>query len=436
MGTLTQTGAASLGVGSTVTFAATALGNTTIGTLGVGAVTQTGAMSLGVGNTVTIAALTVTGATTLAAVGCTTFASSGTTTLNALTVTTNVLVSGTTTYTGAVLYSSTETHTGNIVQNGATMLSAVTTAIAAGAIANATFAADVGSTAYATNKIALAADKAIANYDAPTATEMTSAFTEIKGATWATTDTLEAIRDRGDAAWVTATSVTVSDKSGFSLSATGADLIAWNSTFTQAVVTAIWEEALAGYTTTGSAGKTLSTAGAGGVDTAALADAIWNEAAGDHVTLGTTGKALVDVLADTGELQTNQGNWVTATGFATATELAKVPKSDSNVTWNNTALAAIQSECNDALVAYDPPTKAETDTAALTAWTTALTEAYPTYDATSITPAQALYAILQSVSDFAISGLNISVKNLAGTEAMKFTMDSATVPTSRTRVAP
>jgi hypothetical protein len=34
---------------------------------------------------------------------------------------------------------------------------------------------------------------------------MTSAFTEIKGATWATTDTLEAIRDRGDAAWVTAT---------------------------------------------------------------------------------------------------------------------------------------------------------------------------------------------------------------------------------------
>ena len=29
------------------------------------------------------------------------------------------------------------------------------------------------------------------------------------------------------------------------------------------------------------------------------------------------------ILADTGELQTNQGNWVTATGFATATELAE-----------------------------------------------------------------------------------------------------------------
>lgn len=49
---------------------------------------------------------------------------------------------------------------------------------------------------------------------------MAAAFTEIKGATWASgTDTLEAIRDRGDAAWITATSVTVSDKTGFSLAA-------------------------------------------------------------------------------------------------------------------------------------------------------------------------------------------------------------------------
>ena len=82
-------------------------------------------------------------------------------------------------------------------------------AIANGAIDNATFAADVGSTAYATNILAQAVDKANQNYDAPTKTEMDSAFTQIKGATWSTTDTLEAIRDRGDAAWITATSVTV-----------------------------------------------------------------------------------------------------------------------------------------------------------------------------------------------------------------------------------
>ena len=69
---------------------------------------------------------------------------------------------------------------------------------AAAAIDNATFAADVGSTAYATNIIALAANKALANYDPPTNTEMDAAFTAIKGATWATTDTLEAIRDAVD----------------------------------------------------------------------------------------------------------------------------------------------------------------------------------------------------------------------------------------------
>jgi hypothetical protein len=46
-------------------------------------------------------------------------------------------------------------------------------------------------------------------------------------------------------------------------------------------------------------------------------------------------------------------------GLATAAELAKVPKSDSNVTWNATALASLQQEATDALNAYDPPTAAE-----------------------------------------------------------------------------
>lgn len=77
------------------------------------------------------------------------------------------------------------------------------------------------------------ADTALADYDPPTNTEMVAAFTEIKGATWATTDTLEAIRDRGDAAWVTATSVTVSDKTGFKLASDGLDLVtAWTVAIT------------------------------------------------------------------------------------------------------------------------------------------------------------------------------------------------------------
>lgn len=47
------------------------------------------------------------------------------------------------------------------------------------------------------------------------------------------------------------------------------------------------------------------------------------------------------------------------TALGTAAELAKVPKSDSNVTWNATAAAQIQTEATDALNAYDPPTNTE-----------------------------------------------------------------------------
>lgn len=47
-------------------------------------------------------------------------------------------------------------------------------------------------------------DARLAAYDAPTKAEMDSALAEIKGATFdPLTDSLEAIRDRGDAAWVT-----------------------------------------------------------------------------------------------------------------------------------------------------------------------------------------------------------------------------------------
>lgn len=51
-------------------------------------------------------------------------------------------------------------------------------------------------------------------------------LTDIKGATFdGSTDSLEALRNRGDAAWVTATSVTVSDKTGFKLASDGLDAV-------------------------------------------------------------------------------------------------------------------------------------------------------------------------------------------------------------------
>lgn len=95
-------------------------------------------------------------------------------------------------------------------------------------------------------------DTALADYDAPTKAEMDSAFTEIKGATFSgTTDSLEAIRDRGDAAWTT---------------------------------------------------------GAGG--SAPTVEEIRAE-------IDANSTQLAAIVADTNELQTNQGDWVTATGFST-----------------------------------------------------------------------------------------------------------------------
>lgn len=50
---------------------------------------------------------------------------------------------------------------------------------------------------------------------------------------------------------------------------------------------------------------------------AAIADAVCDEALSGHVTAGSVGKAISDIETDTNELQTNQGNWLTATGFST-----------------------------------------------------------------------------------------------------------------------
>lgn len=106
-------------------------------------------------------------------------------------------------------------------------------------------------------------------------------LTDIKGATFdGSTDSNEAIRNRGDAAWITATSVTVSDKTGFSLSGAGVD--------------AIWDEPTAGHTTADTYGDNLRTPLDTATLTAGIADAVWDEALSGHQTAGSAGKAQQD----------------------------------------------------------------------------------------------------------------------------------------------
>lgn len=115
---------------------------------------------------------------------------------------------------------------------------------------------------------------------------------------------------------------------------------------------------------------------------AAIADAVLDEAMSGHTTAGTLGKAVADTLADTAELQTNQGNWATATGFSThsaADVKTAIEAAGSHLTlikavtdaqggtgtgltavpWNAAWDAEVQSECADAITAADFATDAE-----------------------------------------------------------------------------
>lgn len=115
-----------------------------------------------------------------------------------------------------------------------------------------------------------------------------------------------------------------------------------------AIADAVWNEALADHLGAGSTGNALNAAGSAGDPWAtALPGAYGAGSAG--LLLGTTIPNAIDAV----------DNYVDTEVGALATELAKVPKSDSNVSWNATALAAIQSEATDALSAYDPPTATE-----------------------------------------------------------------------------
>lgn len=99
------------------------------------------------------------------------------------------------------------------------------------------------------------------------------------------------------------------------------------------------------------------------------------------------------------------------------------------VSWNAAWDAEVQSECTDALNAYDPPTKAETDALL----TTALTESYAANGAAP-TLTQAMLAVHQMLMQFAISGTSYTVRKLDNsTTAFVVTLNDATTPTSAVR---
>jgi hypothetical protein len=114
-------------------------------------------------------------------------------------------------------------------------------------------------------------------------------------------------------------------------------------------------------TVNGLAANVITAASMAADASAEIADAVW---ANGTRSLTTLSGLTVDTVTTLTNLPAITANWLTAagtaadfttevqSGLATAAELAKVPKSDSTVTWNATALASIQSEAEDAIIAH------------------------------------------------------------------------------------
>ena len=223
----------------------------------------------------------------------------------------------------------------------------------------------------------------------------------------------------------------------------------------------------------------------GSAPTAAdIADAVWDEAKAGHVAAGSFGEevqahalsseisalndlsaaqvnaevdtALVDYDAPTkAELDSglaalndlDAAGIRAAVGMASAnldTQLGALPTAAENraeMDSNSTQLAAIVADTNELqtddipglIAALNNISAADVNAQVDAAFTTQMADSVAT-DGSIATREQALYMILQFLTEFAISGTTLTVKKVDGsTTLMSFTLDDATNPTSLTR---
>lgn len=149
-----------------------------------------------------------------------------------------------------------------------------------------------------------------------------------------------------------------------------AGYIVGNSAVAADLVDDIWDEHLSGHATAGSAGAALSAAQSAGDP--------WATALPGAYGAGTAGKALSDVLTDTSAMDSSSELRTLLTGSDTAVATAANQTSIINtlgvagaglsaIPWNAAWDAEAQSEATDALNAYDPPTNAEMEARTLVA---------------------------------------------------------------------
>jgi hypothetical protein len=130
------------------------------------------------------------------------------------------------------------------------------------------------------------------------------------------------------------------------------------------------------------------------------------------IAIAPDNASITAILADTNELQINQGNWLTATGFATPTNVTDSETVITNAiaALNNLSAAQVNAEVDTALLDYDGPTKAELDAAE----TAILNAISGLNNLDAATTAAAIWDYLQSettVSDSMKDAVQIVLKN-------------------------
>lgn len=164
---------------------------------------------------------------------------------------------------------------------------------------------------------------------------------------------------------------------------------------------------------------------------ATIADAVWDEDATAHQTQGTFGQAVGDPGADSDSI------WaITNAQGATGTGLSAIP-------WNAAWDAEVESEVDDALgggtgtaltgIPWNASWDAEVQSEVQDALDATLADSVPS-DGTRPSIAQALYMLVQFMTERSVSGTTVTVKKADGsTSLMTFTLNDATAPTSITR---
>jgi hypothetical protein len=307
------------------------------------------------------------------------------------------------------------------------------------------------------------AGKILADILTDTGTTIPGQLDDMSGATFDTaTDSLEAIRNRGDSAWAGGGSApTVSeiriemDTNSTQLAKLGtpagasmsADIAAVKSD-TGAILTDTAEIGAAGAGLTALASASAlatvdSNVDAILVDTGttipASIDAL-PTAAENRAEMDSNSTKLAAIVADTGELQADWANGGRLDLLIDAIKVVTDALPDSGaLTSLATALATVDGNVDAILVDTDTTIPAAiaalNDLAASDILTTQLTESYAA-DGAAPTLSQAIFLIQQFLYERSTSGATVTVKKLDGsTTAATLTLDDDTAPTSITRAS-